>query len=426
MPTAGIGYATTGTFNRETDQFVLPTDESVCGLLFDLTYFQSPFDDYPLIQQYFDGEETHLVNNLEEAAMYGIADNSFMNGVPYYHIKAFYDYIGEDAPLYICFASDGKNWTAIEKMQAAANGKVFQIGVWTAQCIWNVSGNELGFTNLCGNLESAAEELTGKVGSKTLGISPLSIIVSPNTNVSKTEISLQDIPSAIELGFPKLSVCLVQNGTNAVHSMQANNSFNAPVGCIGLLMACLYLAYAEECIGYVAKFNLNKNEDFEDAEISIGDNYFSVGDIAYSIGNELALKGYIIPCIYDGKETETFFSGDPTLSDGDYNTIANNRIIHKCRRCVHSALLPYINANHLLDVSNGGLSDTSKSILETAISNTLDSLMVNSLAQPQIDGRTVEVTDSDKILQTDAISITLSIGLVNYNKTITEQNDYEV
>lgn len=426
MPTTGIGYVTTGTFNQDAEQFLLPTDESVCGLLFDLTFFQNPFDDYPLIQQFFGNEEAHVINNLTEAAMYGLTDNQFMNGVPYYHIKAFYDYIGADAPLYICFTSDGQEWSAIEKMQMSANGKIFQIGVWTAQCIWNVSGSQIGFTDLCANIEAAAEELTGKVGINTMGISPLSLILSPNTSISKSEVELQEMPTAIGLNFPKLSVCLFQNGTDDVHSMQKKNPFNAPVGCIGLLMACLHLAYAEECIGYVAKFNLNKNDDFENAEIYFSDKYIGVDEITYMVGNYVAMKGYIMPCTYSGKEAEVFFAGDPTLSDGDYNTIANNRIMHKCRRCVHSALLPYINAGHLLDVANGGLSDTAKTILTSVIANMLDSTMVNYQGQSQINGHAVEVSESSSVLQTDAISISLSIGLVNYNKTINEQDDYEV
>ena len=426
MATTGIGYVTTGAFDNSSEQLLLSTDESVCGLLFDLTYFQNPFDDYPLIQQFFGNEETHVVNNLTEAAMYGLSDNQFMNGVPYYHIKAFYDYVGADAPLYICFTSDGKEWSAIEQMQMAANGKIFQVGIWTAQCIWNVSGNQIGFTDLCANLETAAEELTGKVGVSAMGMSPLSLVLSPNTSISKSEVELQEIPTAIELDFPKLSVCLFQNGTDEVHGMQKKNPFNAPVGCIGLLMACLHLAYAEECIGYVAKFNLNKNDDFENAEIYFSDKYISVDEITYLVGNYVAMKGYIMPCTYSGKEAEVFFAGDPTLSDGDYNTIANNRIMHKCRRCVHSALLPYIHAGHLLDATSGGLSDTAKTILTQAIADMLDYKMVNPSAQSQINGRAVSVSESENILQTDAISISLSIGLVNYNKTINEQDDYDV
>ena len=426
MSNTGIGYITTGNFNNTTDPIALSTDESICGLLFDLTFFQNPFDDYPLIQQFFGNEETHVIKNMTEAAMYGLTDNQFMNGVPYYHIKSFYDYIGSDASLYICFTSDGNEWSAIEKMQMAANGKIFQIGVWTAQCIWNVADDSIGFTDLCGNLESAAEEITGKVGNKTVGVSPLSLVVSPNTSISKTGVALQEIPTAINLDFPKLSVCLLQNGTDSVHAMQKKNPFNAPVGSIGLLMACLHLAYAEECIGYVKKFNLNKNDDFENAEIYFGSKYISVDDIVYSVGNYIASQGYILPCTYTGKEAEVFFSGDPTLSDGDYNTIANNRIMHKCRRCVCSALLPYINAGHLLDTVSGGLSETAKTTLTTAITSKIDSIMVNVQGQSQINGRTVYVSDSENILDTDAISVNLSIGLVNYNKVINEQDDYDV
>lgn len=425
MPTTGIGYITTGNFDNSTEQFLLPTDESVCGILFDTTFFQNPFDDYPLIQQHFGNEETHLINNLTEAEMYGLADNQFMNGVPYYHIKAYYDYIGADAPLYVCFTSDGTNWSAIQSMQMQAGGKIFQIGVWTAQCIWNVSNDAIGFTDLCSSLE-AAEELTGKVEQNSLGSAPLSLIVSPNTAISKTDVTLQDIPDATELNLPKISVCLAQNYSEDVREMQKKTPFSAPIGCIGLLMACLHLAYAEECIGYVAKFNLNKNDGFENAEICFGGIHYSVDEISYIVGNQLAIYGYIIPCTYIGKEAEAFFSGDATLSSSDYCTIANNRIMHKCRRCVHSALLPYINANHLLDTTNGGLSETAKSILVPVISNTLDTLMVNKVAQSQINGRTVEISESENILQEDAISVSLSIGLVNYNKVINEEDDYIV
>lgn len=405
---------------------MLPTDESVCGLLFDTTFFNRPFADFPLIQQYFGNEQIIVINNLTEAAMYGLSDNQFMNGVPYYHIKAFYDYIGSDAPLYLCFTSDGSKWSAVEKMQSAANGKIFQIGIWTAQCIWNVSGSTIGFTDLCSNLEAAAEELTGKVGNTTACRMPLSLIVSPNTSISLSGVALQDVPTAIELDFPKVSVCLFQNGTDAVHTMQNSNPYKAPVGCIGLLMACLHLAYAEECIGYVDKFNLNANDDFENAEIYFGGEYISVDDIAYMVGNYVARKGYIMPCTYSAKESEVFFSGDPTLSDGDYSTIANNRIIHKCRRCVCAALMPYIHAGHLLDVTTGALLSAAQTIITTAISDKIDAIMVNNVGQSQVDGYTVSVTKSDTILEDDAISVSLSIGLVSYSKVINEQDDYIV
>ena len=302
-------------------------------------------------------------------------------------------------------------------MQTEANGKIFQIGIWTSQFIWNVKNNQVVLTDLPTNLESGVEVLTGKVGEPSLTSTPLSVIVSPNTTLSSTAYALQDIPDATNLNCPKVSVCLVQNGTDEVHAMQKKCPYNTPVGCIGLLMACLYLAYAEESIGYVAKFNLNKNDDFQNAEIFFSGKLFSVDDIVYTVGNYVAQMGYILPCTYNGKEAEVFFSGDPTLSNGDYNHISNNRIMHKCRRIINSAIMPYI---------NGNISDGSTSSMVSDALDLLDSLMINPLGQSQIDGRTLNITASDDILVNDTISVETSIGLVNYNNVINERDDYEV
>lgn len=420
----GIGYVTTGTFNSTKETYMLPTDESVCGLLFDCSDFSLPFYDYPLISQYFEDGQTQLINNLTEAEMFGLTDNGFMNGVPYYHIKQFYDYIGTDAPLYICFTSETQEWGAIESMQMAASGKIFQIGVWTSKRMWAPNNSKLQFTTLASNLEAAAEVVCGKVGKQSLNSTPLSIILSPNTYFSESGYTLQDIPDATVLNMPKLSVCLMQNGSDEVHAMQNKNPNNAPVGCIGLAMACFYLAYAEECIGYVAKFNLNKNDDINNAEIWLGTASYPVTDISYIVGNLTAQKGYIVPCEYSNKVSEVFFSGDPTLSDGDYCQVANNRIMHKVRRAIHSALIPYIGNHNLLE--NGALSSASESILTNAVSTMVNSVMVNAQGQSQINGCTVSVTKSSDILKDDSISIDASIGLVNYNKTINEKDDYEV
>lgn len=422
----GIGYITTSTFDSTKERIMLPTDESVCGLLFDTSGFYRPFDDHPLLQQHFGDGQTQLINNLTEAAMFGLCDDRFMAGVVYYHLRQFYAYIGSDAPLYICFTSDHKEWSAIESMQMVANGKIFQIGVWTTQPIWKVENGKVAFTDLLSNIEMGAEVLSGKVGQRALGSTPVSVVVSGCTLLSEDTFGLMDIPDATALNCPKVSVSLVQNGTEEVLAMQKNCPYNTPVGSIGLVMACLHLAYAEENIGYVDKFNLNKNDDFNNAEICFADKHYGVGDVTYMVGNQVAQRGYIVPCTYTAKEAEVFFSGDPTASDGDYRNIANNRIMHKCRRAIHSALLPYINSSHLLDVANGGLSESAKSVINMDIPDMLDTVMVNTVGQSQVNGRTVSVAESDKILETDAISLNVSIGLVNYNKVINEKDDYEV
>lgn len=425
MSQVGLGYITTNTFSPQNVNFLLPMDESVCGMLFDLSGFNKPFEDYYAVRQFFGNGETQCVHNMEEAENCGLWKNDFMNGVPYYHVKAFYDYVGKDTPLYIKLADCSKNFDAIEEMQSEANGKMFQIGVWTSQPLWTiVNGKAMVFTDLCSNVEIAAELLTGKIGGQQASsthISPASVLLCPNTYFKNAGLTLFNVPNGLTLNMPKLSVCLVQDGTDEVHTMQLKNPNHAPVGCLGILMACCCLAYAEESIGYVAKFNLNKNDQFDKAEVWFGEDAISVKSMNYA-KNYAASKGYIVPTEYNGKEAEVFFAGDPTFSKGDYYSLSNNRIMHKVRRAVQSALLPYINGNLEIDPSTGMLSATSNTILTQAVISILDTAMVNVDHQSQLAGRSVSFRNSYDILNTDEISMTLSVQPVNYSNVINEKD----
>lgn len=422
----GIGYITTTPFDSAETNIMLPTDESVCGLLFDISDFVLPFSDFSYIEKYLGNEQTVVINNIEEAAMYGLDDTDFLNGIVYYHIKQFYDYVGADAPLYICLTTDTKEWSAIEQMQMAANGKIFQIGIWTSKYIWGKMNNALVFTTLIDNIETAVQSVSGKVGDSSLKPTPLNVILSANTALDTDSFSLLDIPDGTVLNYPKISVCLVQNGTDEVHTIQSNNPNKAPLGCIGLVMACLNLAYAEECIGYVGKFNLNKNDDFEYPEIPFCDDSYSVDDIAYVVGNTIVERGYITPCKYAGKENEFFFSGDSTFSTGDYCKITRSRIMHKCRRVINSALMPYLHNSLPVDVTSGGLSASSKSMITDSVRSLLESTMVNSLGESQIDGITLDIDKDSDILSNDSIRVNVSVDLLDYNQTLNEQDDFEV
>lgn len=592
----GIGYITTSSFNGDTESFMLPVDESICGLLFDTSDFGNVFEEYPLLQEHFGNEKTVLVNSLTEADGYGLLNTGFMNGIPAYHITAFYNYVGTgDTPLYICFSDDSESWSAVEKMQMESGGKLFQIGVWTSKYIWNVSDkktasfawddtdanakiewgatykekgeekvavtidndtktitkavsptvnmnnavswyngnvtdisgydalvlelespsnapvevgvcnggywngnqsvstlntgetrlvitlnelkytndpdegenvawkkgdaldltkvglifirtdfwtpeqvirvkdfylakkisdNKLAFTDLIGNLQSSAETVSGKVGQTTIAPYPVSIIVCPNTALNDDSLSIPNLPDATTLNCPKVSVCIVQDDTDDVRKMQNSNPNNAPVGCIGILMACLHLAYAEESIGYVAKFNLNKNDEFEMPEIILGAKELHIKDLQLG-GSIASLRGYIMPCEYKGKEAETFFTSDPTCDDGDYNTIAKNRVIHKVRRAVHSALMPYLNSHQLIG-STGGLDASANTIITADITDMVDKVLVNRETQRQINGCSVSIMKSNEILDTDAIAVSVNVGVVDTDQVINNEDYYMV
>ena len=428
---AGLGFVTVD--NRITyENYGISTDENKCGMLFDYGLRSDPFGGFQSIKDNFGNRQIALLTCLEDAEELGINSN-FLNGVPYYHISQFFDYIGHNADLYIMFADCSQGFDAIQDFQYGVDGKLFQLGVWTEKCLWtNDTDNNYQFTSLIKDLQIEAEVLGGRVGMINEAVMPLSIVLCANTAMLENDAShnkrvrFRDLPNGIDLNCPKVSVVLGQNGTNEVHNMQLQNTGYCPVGFLGLAMACLYLATAEINIGEVRSFNLNKNNTINNAELGFGsvsaniviNDYTPISEIIRSRANTISKNGYILPTTYNGKEAEVFFSNDQTMSDGDYSQISLNRIMNKCRRIIRGALLPYLNSTVYLS-STGGLTDSMVAVLTNEIINKLDAIMVSKdQGNPQILGRDVLIDTEQDILANDGIEIEISIIPANTSEII--------
>lgn len=419
---AGLSYITTGTKVTPDLNLSVPTDESIGAMLFDISGFDSPFSNYPLLYNKFKDNTIQCIYSMDDASLLGITNDGFLNGVLYYHVKQFYDFIGEDKTLYICIADCSKDWDVIQYMQQQVSGKLFQIGVWTSQPIWKLnSDGSMGFTSLIPDLQSQAEEVGGKPGVRTFTTVPINIILFGNSNyIGGDTVNYKNIPDALVLDCPKVSVALIQNGSDEAHAMQEANPNSAPVGALGVFMACLAICGAEESIASLKKCDLNKDEAFNYPEWGLGNNYTPIDEVNIVRAEMAASKGYIIPMSYDGLEACYFFSGDQTLSDGDYGTIHNNRVMHKCRRAACTALLPYVNSDQIYDPSTQNISVTAISLITDSINTIIDSVMRNADGQAQIDGRTVTFLDSDDLLNSDSINIKLTITPVDSNDELSE------
>ena len=400
----------------------IPTDESVGGILFDLSGFDEPFMDYLQLEDNFGNKQVQLINNLDEADALGIKDDGFLGGLVWYHISMFYDYVGGDKPLYIAFADCSENWDFIPTMQRETNGRMFQLGVWTNQRLFeeNDSTGGIGFSQLVFDLETAAEEVTGKVGQPSDSPIPLSIIVSANTHTDVNNFALRNLPDGTIFNAPKVSVLLCQDGNDEVHTMQSVMPGETPVGSLGFTMAILSLAGAEENIGSVEKYNLNKNDMFQFPEIAVNDEHYLLEDVNKITQGILTSYGYIVPTSYPAKEGECYFGSDPTLSSGDYSIISNNRIMHKCRRAVFSVLLPYLHSNHPYSSANKRLDIASQTMFEEEIGAALTGKLINNGGKYQIDGYRITDFETKNILNDDAVSIKYTIKPVNYNSNLTE------
>ena len=420
---AVLGSVTTqvGSYQKITPS--IPTDERVGGILFDISGFDNPFANYLKLEENFGSQQVRLINNMDDAEYVGIKNDGFLSGLAYYHVSAFYSYVGADAPLFIAFADCSSDWDFIGTMQRMCNGRMFQLGIWTHQNVWEINYQTglVAFSNLASNIEIAVEELSGKVGTPSSSPIPMSVVLSPKASVGDfRNFSFKKLPNGFELGAPKVSLTLFQNGTDEVHAMQESMPDNAPVGSIGLVMALLCLAGAEESIGNVKDYNLNKNDDFEDPEIAVNEKHYPISELNRITLDSITSCAHIIPVGYAAKEGEYFLNGDMTLGSGDYCSIANNRVMHKCRRAVFSVLLPYLHSNQLYDQSNKGLSSSSVQVFYEEIGAALSGKLVNKTGDYQIDGYQIQLFDTENILDDDSVVIRYTVGPVNYNGTLTD------
>ena len=424
---ATLSYIDTKAKQTTNRSFRIPTDESIGAMLFDISGFTNPFSEYPLLQSNFKDNKVQCIKNMDDAWLLGIEDNDFLNGLLYYHISQFYNYIGGSQTLYIAIADCSKGWDVIESLQQQTNGRLFQIGVWTSQPLWRIKDDKtIGFTSLITDVQAQTDIINGKVGTSTHSMVPLNIVLCGNSNYVGKPFTYKELPNALELNCSKVSVPLIQNGSPEVKEMQNKNPHQAPVSALGIVMACLALCGAEESIASVAKCDLNKNENFNCPEWGVGSTGTPISSVHRIWANIISSRGYIVPISYEELEASCFLSSDQTLSEGDFSTIANNRVIHKCRRAACTAIIPYVHSNHIYNPGTHNIGSTSIAMITDSINTLLDSVMRNKQGRKQIDGRIVTFLENDDMLKNDSISIKLDIKPVNYSGYISEGVSHDV
>lgn len=433
MATTNLGGVFTTDIDGNLASSSYVSTENVCGLVFD-TKVVGGLDvalgtDNTAAKSFANGNVVEL-NTLKDCEEIGL-DDTVMGGLPYYHIKHFFKLVGANARLFVSFmdSSTDTEFEAIEQMQLASGGIIYQIGVWTGEAIATVSGSTYTIQedNLISKLQSVTETLGGKIGTTNYeGNSPINIILNaPIVNAATCDY--KKLPDLTICAAPKVSVILGQSTSDACHAVQlaVNNlgasSTYAVVGNIGAALACLAVAPANESIAHVASFNLSAI--MTDAELGFGNltqsekqwgadvSFTKIKTIGYVKRNKyLHQKGYIFLTNYDGLENSIFFSSDQTLTTGDYRTIARCRVMHKSRRVVRRTLLPYVNSNVEVDTSTGQISASDISTFQNLVLNALDANMVEpGTSVPQISGRSCVIDEAQNILENDQLLINYTL-----------------
>ncbi|MCS2517707.1 DUF2586 family protein [Bacteroides thetaiotaomicron] len=413
-----------GVFMSDTDGNIgtssTTSTEKVTGLLFDISKQAKFFEEGAglAVKDKLQGNviEINSMDDLKElgiTAYSGDTEKDLLFGIPYYHINHFFGIQGSTGRLFIMFADCGVDWNAIEQMQRAAHGMINQLGVWTEQSLWKQTDPEAETYSI-----DLVTDLQSKAASLADENAPLSILLCANSAVIATDeesvkkVELGKIPTCV-INARFVSVLLGQGLDADVSAMQLANQNLTPIGNIGAALGCIASASVQESFTWVNKFNLIGY--FPDIEMGFGDVTLNsesklTSTLKYSSLNKIQLddlddKGYIFLCKYSGLESGVFFSKDQTCSNGDYRTVARNRTIHKSRRAVRNALLPYVNSPLKVDPSTGYLSSAKITMFQNIVSDILTTMQNNE----EISGFSVTIDKNQNVLKNDTLIIKYSL-----------------
>lgn len=413
-----------GVFMSDTDGNIgtssTTSTEKVTGLLFDISKQAKFFEEGAglAVKDKLQGNviEINSMDDLKElgiTAYSGDTEKDLLFGIPYYHINHFFGIQGSTGRLFIMFADCGVDWNAIEQMQRAAHGMINQLGVWTEQSLWKQTDPEAETYSI-----DLVTDLQSKAASLADENAPLSILLCANSAVIATDeesvkkVELGKIPTCV-INARFVSVLLGQGLDADVSAMQLANQNLTPIGNIGAALGCIASASVQESFAWVNKFNLIGY--FPDIEMGFGDVTLNsesklTSTLKYSSLNKIQLddlddKGYVFLCKYSGLESGVFFSKDQTCSNGDYRTVARNRTIHKSRRAVRNALLPYVNSPLKVDPSTGYLSSAKITMFQNIVSDILTTMQNNE----EISGFSVTIDKNQNVLKNDTLIIKYSL-----------------
>lgn len=413
-----------GVFMSDTDGNIgtssTTSTEKVTGLLFDISKQAKFFEEGAglAVKDKLQGNviEINSMDDLKElgiTAYSGDTEKDLLFGIPYYHINHFFGIQGSTGRLFIMFADCGVDWNAIEQMQRAAHGMINQLGVWTEQSLWKQTDPEAETYSI-----DLVTDLQSKAASLADENAPLSILLCANSAVIATneesvkKVELGKIPTCV-INARFVSVLLGQGLDADVSAMQLANQNLTPIGNIGAALGCIASASVQESFAWVNKFNLIGY--FPDIEMGFGDVTLNsesklTSTLKHSSLNKIQLdglddKGYIFLCKYSGLESGVFFSKDQTCSNGDYRTVARNRTIHKSRRAVRNALLPYVNSPLKVDPSTGYLSSAKITMFQNIVSDILTTMQNNE----EISGFSVTIDKNQNVLKNDTLIIKYSL-----------------
>lgn len=336
--------------------------------------------------------QSKQVFSLLEAEAIGITEAE--NPFAYKHVKAFYDYAGNGAELWVMLISDATTvTTAVDKTEDLAakllndaNGRIRVLGV-----LRESTGTETITGGIDGDITTAvvkAQELAEDFADKYY---PVRVILSG----SKFSGSAQDLTDYSTSDFNRVSILL-------------SNTDGEPEASIGLALGRLASTPVQRNIGRVA-----------DGAVESLNAYFTDGQTVGSKINSwesIHGKGYIFLRNFVGK-AGFFFSDDPTLTSAndDYKTLANGFVMDKAVLVSYATLIEKINDEVPIS-ETGNIQPAIVKSWQNDVENAVNTLMTS---RGEISNFKATIDPNQDIVSTGELVIQLQVQPVGYAKTIT-------
>lgn len=336
--------------------------------------------------------ESRQLFSLEDAENAGITETD--NPFAYRHVKAFYDYAGTNAELWIMLVSDAtsasemvdKNENIAKKLLNDAGGRIRVLGI-----VKKSNGTEAAAGGLDADTDTAAVNLQALAEEFTEKYFPFRGIISGN-RFSGNPTDLKDYTKA---------------SCNRVSLLIANTDAE-PEASVGLALGRL------ASIPVQRKLHRVKDGSVEDFAA-----YFTDGSKVESLSSawdSIADKNYIFLRNFVGK-AGFYFSSDPTLTfdEDDFNNLSNGFVMDKAMIIAYNVLVD--NLGDEVPVTNAG--NIHPAIIkswQTAVENNINGNMTD---KGELSACQCYIDEKQDVLTTGTMVVEIRLIPVGYSEFIT-------
>lgn len=330
--------------------------------------------------------------SLEDAKASGL--NETENPFAYKHVKAFYDYAGTNAELWVMLASDAttmsvmadKNENIAKKLINDAGGRIRVLGL-----IKKSTGLEASANGIDANVDLAAINLQDLADEFTEKYFPFRGIISGN-NFSGTVATLKDYETTTH---------------NRVSILLANTDAEKEAS-IGL------------ALGRLASIPVQRKlHRVKDGAVENIGAYFTNGAKVESLSaswDAIADKNYIFMRNFVGK-AGFYFSSDPTLtkSADDFNNLSNGFVMDKAIIIAYNVLVENL-GDEVPMTDEGNIHPAIIKSWQNEIENNING---NMAEKGELSNCQCYIDESQNVLQTGNMEVEIQLLPVGYSEYIT-------